>query len=332
MTTQQKVVAVTGSSGHIGAKLLEHLEEMPGLGKLVAFDTRPLRAPVHNIAAFRRDVAEPIHEELAQHGVTTLVHLAFAWRSGLKRREAAANSERNLAALERVIESCIQAGVGHLVYVSSHSVYGARPDNPVPLNEDCPLRPSSGFPYAQDNYRAERLLSEKAEENPDFKVAIFRSCPVLGPMTGTGLMREFFFPGWVGLSDYNPPLQFVDDDDLARLMCLAIGQEVEGTYNVAGDGVAFLRELAPTLVSGRVQLPAALVYPLKRLTGGTSVAYSHFLDRWPIIMSTAKLRRTTGFRFRHTATEAVASFGAYNAEAQERMPKLAEVRWPASGA
>ena len=74
MTTPQKVVAVTGSSGHIGAKLLEHLEETPGLGKLVAFDLRPLRAPVHNIAAYRMDVTEGINEELARHGVTTLVH------------------------------------------------------------------------------------------------------------------------------------------------------------------------------------------------------------------------------------------------------------------
>lgn len=328
MTTQQKVVAVTGSSGHIGAKLLERLEETPGLGKLVAFDTRPLRSPVHNIAAFRRDVTQPIHETLGRMEVNALVHLAFSWRSGLKRREANAMSEQNREALRGVVESCKEAGVGHLIYVSSHSVYGARPDNPTPLNEDSPLRPASGFPYAQDNFRAEQILREFAEEAPDVKLTVFRCCPVLGPMTGMGLIREFYFPGWIGLSDYNPPLQFVYDEDLARLLGLAITEELAGTYNVAGEGVAFLRELAPILAPGRAQLPAALVYPLKRLTGGSSVAYSHFLDRWPIIMSAAKLHRATGYRFRHTAREAVAAFASYNYEERERLPTLAEVRCP----
>ena len=326
MTTQQKVVAVTGSSGHIGAKLLEHLEEKPGFGKLVAFDTGPLRAPVHNIAVFRRDVTLEIHEQLAERGVTTLVHLAFSWRSGLKRREADAMSERNRTALEGVLQSCREAGVGHIIYVSSHSVYGARSDNPTPLSENSPMRPASGFPYARDNFRAEQMLREFAEEVPGAKLTVFRCCPVLGPMTGTGLIREFYFPGWVGLSDYDPPLQFVHDDDLSRLLCLAITEELTGTYNVGGEGVMFLSELASTLVSGRLQLPAALVYPLKRLTGGSSVAYSHFLDRWPILMSTAKLHRDTGYRFKHTAREAAAAFASYNAEVQQHLPKLAEIR------
>ena len=326
MTTQQKVVAVTGSSGHIGAKLLEHLEETPGLGKLVAFDTRPLRAPVHNIAVFRRDVAKPIHEDLIRQRATTLVHLAFAWRGGLKPREASAMSEQNREMLEKVAASCRDAGIRHLIYISSHSVYGDRADNPFPLTEDSPLRPSSGFPYAQDNYRAEQTLLEFAQANPEIKLTIFRSCPALGAMTSTGMLREFYFPGWAGLSDYNPPLQFVYDDDLARILCQVIKEELPGVFNVAGDGVAFLRELSPALVSGRFRLPASLVYPLKRLTAGTTVANSHFLDRWPVIMSTARLRQATGYRFRHTAQEAVAAFASYNDEVQNRLPKLAEVR------
>ena len=326
MTTDRKVVAVTGSSGHIGSKLLEHLEEAPGLAKLVAFDIRPLRSPIHNIASFRREVSTPIHEELAQHRVTTLVHLAFAWESGLRRREAGAMSERNRAMLQGVLESCESAGIRHLIYISSHSVYGARSDNPLPLNEDSSLRPASGFPYAQDNYRAELALAEFAENHPDIRLTIFRSCSVLGARTRMGMLRQFYFPGWVGLSDHNPPLQFVYDDDLARVIHLAIAEEMAGTFNVAGSGIAFLRELSDIVSARRVLLPAALVYPLKRLTGGSSVAYSHFLDRWPIIMSTARLQSKTGYRFKHSAIQAVAALASYNDEIQLRPPTLAEVR------
>ena len=317
MTSQPRVVAVTGSSGHMGAKLLEHLEETPGLGKLVAFDTRPLQSPIHNIAAFRRDVATSIRDELVRLRVTTLAHLAFAWRGGLNRREAAAMSERNAAMLRSVLRSCQQARVEHVVYLSSHTVYGARPDNSLPLNEASPLRPAPGFPYAQDNLRAEQALQEFAEENPDVSVTILRSCPALGATTDMEKLREFYFPGWVGLSDHNPPLQFVYEDDLARVLCLAITERFPGVFNVAGSGVAFLRELSGAVGARRLLLPASIAYPLKRLTGGSSVAHSHNLDRWPIIMSTSRLQRETGYRFRHTASQALTALTSYNQDLQD---------------
>ena len=326
MTTPQRVVAVTGSSGHLGTKLLEHLEEMPGLGKLVAFDVKPLRAPVHNIAVYRKDVAEPITEELASHRVTTLVHFAFEWRSGMRRRDAAAMSERNEEKAQQVIESCLEANVRQIIYVSSHSVYGARPDLPTPVGEDWPRNPASGFPYAQDNLNIEQGLLELAEETPELKVTVLRSCLALGPLTSIPLLKELYFPGWVGPSDHDPALQFVSDDDLARIVCLAIQNETAGAFNVAGPGVVFHRELARELEVGRIQMPAGIAYPLKRLTGGAVVAYNHFLDRWPVIMSTAKLDRAMAYRFRHTGQDAVRSLVSYNNELQARLPKLASTR------
>ncbi len=326
MTSRQKVVAITGSSGHLGAKLLEHLEEIPHLGKLVAFDLRALRAPVHNIAAYRKDVSKPIHEELIKHRVTSLVHLAFGWESRLRRPNAAAMSERNREMVENVIESCLAAGVEHLIYVSSHAVYGGRANSPMPIGEDRPPNPAPGFPYAQDNHSAEQALLELAENFPQIEVTIFRCCPALGTKTSMGLLRELYFPGWLGLSDHNPPLQFVSDDDLARILCLAIEEELPGVFNVAASGVVFLRELAEALSTRRIQLPAGIVYPMRRLTGGAFVAYSHYLDRWPVVMSTARLHQATGYRYRRTALEAVASLVNYNDEFQGHLPKLSAIR------
>ncbi len=325
MTTQQKVVAITGSSGHLGTKLLEHLEDLPGLGKLLAFDTRPLRAPVNNIAAFRNDVSESIHAELDRYRVTTLVHLAFLWRRGLRRREADALSMQNDKMLEEVISSCVSARVGHIVYISSHSVYGPGPDCPLPISEDWQPHAAPGYPYAEDNRRAEERLLQLTEDNPEVKVSILRSCPALGVHTSIDLLQEQYFPGWLGLSDYNPPLQFVSDDDLARIMSLVIQQEHTGIFNVAADGVVFLREFARELSEKRVQMPSVVAYPFKRLTGGAFVEYSHYLDRWPVIMSTARLRQSTGYKFRLSSSDAMSSLVSYNEELQHRLPVLKEI-------
>ena len=326
MTSGQKVVAVTGSSGHIGVKLLEHLEEMPGLGKLVAFDHKPLRAPVHNIAAYRLDVARPIADELARHRVTTVVHLASTWRPGAGRRDAAAVSELNRSALQGVLESSANSGVGHIIYLSSHTVYGAWPDMPLPVSEDTPRRPPTGFSYAQDHFQAEDMLLEFGDSSPDTRITIFRACPALGTMTSEAFLRELYFPGWVGLSDHNPPLQFVSDDDLARILCLAIERELAGVFNVAGGGVVFLNELARAMSVRRFRAPAALAYPLKRLTGGGLSSYSHFHDRWPAIMGSAKLDQATGYRYRRNAQECVTSFVSYGAEERQEFPVASRAR------
>ena len=141
-----------------------------------------------------------------------------------------------------------------------------------------------------------------------------------------GLLRELYFPGWMGMSDQNPPLQFVSDGDLARILCMVITEELPGIYNVAGDGVVFLRELAQELSTRQVLMPAILANPLKRLTGSGFVSYSHQLERWPLIMSTGKLKRVTGYHFRHSALDAVTSLVNYNEHILERLPKLSMVR------
>ncbi len=323
MTTQRKVVAVTGSSGYIGAKLLEHLEETPRLGKLVTFDTRPMAAPIHNIAAYRRDVADPMGEELNLHRVNTLAHLAFARGGSPKRRDRAIASDQNRRMLESVINSAIQAGIGHLIYLSSHTVYGARPDNPLPINEDSPLHPAPGFQYANEHRRAERVLTEFSQARPEVKLTILRCPPVLGTMAGMSLLREFYFPSALRASDYNPPLQFVYDDDLARILCLAITEELAGVFNVSGDGVVFLKELDEALEIRKFRLPLPLARPLNRLLGGGFTYADHNLARWPIIMSAARLHQATGYRFRHTAQEAVTAFANSIEEADWRLRKRA---------
>ncbi|MCH8799797.1 MAG: NAD-dependent epimerase/dehydratase family protein, partial [Chloroflexi bacterium] len=237
MAQQGKVVAVTGASGYVGAKLLERLEQEPGLRKLVAFDVNPLVVPVHNIAVYRKDVSQPIDDELNDQGATTLVHLAFNARRGANGREVAAIREENLETLRSVMASCVRARVGHLIYLSSHTVYGAHSDNPVPIPDDAPMRPPPDFPYGYDKHLCELALEEFAQAQEDIKITVLRSCIVLGNGADSAVTQAFFHPWLLGVLDYNPALQFVYDDDLARVMSIIIQQEISGTFNVAGDGV-----------------------------------------------------------------------------------------------
>jgi UDP-glucose 4-epimerase len=313
MEQTSKVIAITGAAGYIGRRLLQELEQNWAHRKLVAFDTKPLAFPIHNVAAYRQDVTEPIDGSLYGRRVTTLVHLAFNASAGRNRREVAAIRQSNLDALRSVLVSCARARVRHFIFLSSHTVYGAHRDNPIPLTDDAPLRPLADFPYGYDKFVSEDLIREFAAQNQDLKVTILRPCIVLGPNAQNSISKGLFRRVLLGVLGYNPPLQFLYEDDLARVLAIIIGREVPGVFNVAGEGVVFYRELAAIIKSRLLSLPAFLAYPAAQLTWNLgiqrdSTASGLDLVRYPIMLDTSKLRRATGYRFWHTSLETLSSF------------------------
>lgn len=312
MVAENTVVAVTGASGYIGSRLLRELEE-ENLGKLVAIDTRPPPVPIHNIAVYRRDVNTSISDLLRQHRVTTLVHLAFSQRRSRNRREARDTSEENEQALRSVLDSCVRSGVRHFIYLSSHTVYGSRPDNPIALTEQAPLRPVPEFSFGYDKFSAEQVLGGFTDEHQDTRVTILRCCSVLGPGANRDVSRIFLEPRPIRVWGYNTPFQFLHEDDVARVLTNIIHRRIDGVFNLAGEGVAFFQEVSEMLPGRILSLPKFLAYPLVKVTRGIGLQRSITtaeldLIRYPTLLSTAKLGMATGYRARYTAVEAVTSF------------------------
>ena len=312
MTEPSNVVAVTGASGYIGARLLQELEE-EDLDKLVAIDTKPLPFPIHNIAAYRQDVETPIGEILSRWRVSTLVHLAFDGRRGSNRRELAEIRQSNIRVLNAVLDSCIHAGVSHVVYVSSHTVYGARPNNPVPLTEHADPSPTQSLPIGYTRTLMEQAMDFFRRRHEETRVTILRPCAVLGPGADANLGRVFMHPGFLEVWGYNPPFQFLHEDDLARVITVVIRQGLPGVFNVAGEGVAFYHEVEEILQRRMLRLPLFLAGPLAELTwqlGLQNGATRGELDllRFPTLLSTARLEAATGYHPRYTSLEALTAF------------------------
>ena len=252
-------------------------------------------------------------EILLQHRAATLVHLAYDATRGRNRREVADIRQGNLDTLKAVLDSCVRARVRHFIYLSSHTIYGPHPDNPVPLGDDALPRPLSDFPYGFDKYLSEQMIEEFADTHPDVKVTVLRSCVVLGPSAESSISRGLFRPYLLGVLDYNPPLQFLYEDDLSRIVAMMIDRGLSGVYNVAGEGVVFYREMARIIKSRLLSLPAILAYPLAQLTWNLgiqrdSTASGLDLVRYPMVLDTSKLRQATGYRFWHTSQETLTAF------------------------
>ena len=312
MVEDAKIVAVTGASGYIGPRLLRQLEE-ENLERLVAIDINPPSLPIHNVTVYRRNVGLSFEDALRQSEVNTVVHLAFVQNRGRNRREVREIRETNLRTLHTALDSCARAGVNHVVYLSSHTVYGARRDNAVPLTESSLLRPVHDLAFGYDQFLSDQILESFAERHPDIKVTLLRCCSVLGPSATPDISRIFAFPGPMGVCGHNPAFQFLHEDDLARILTLVIHQGISGIYNLAGDGVAFYKEIVDALPGHYLCLPGFLGFPAVAMTwrmGLQSRRNTAELDllRYPLLLSTGKLREATGYQINYTSLETLTSF------------------------
>jgi nucleoside-diphosphate-sugar epimerase len=196
----------------------------------------------------------PGHGELVVPA-DTMLHLATG------DHDALANLRANAVRLtQQVLDAADAAGVVHIVLVSSAMVYGAWPNNPVPLTEGAPLRPDLGFGFAQQLAQVERLVDEWRLASPDRSVAVLRPALSLAADGTSSVVRALAAGMGSRLDEDDPPAQFLHLDDLASAVVLALRDRLDGVFNVAPDGWVpgeTVRALAGT--PPRVRLPSWLV-------------------------------------------------------------------------
>jgi UDP-glucose 4-epimerase len=305
-----KNIAVTGIAGYIGSKLLAYLDHSDAAARIVGIDTREPKIKSDKLLFYARDVSKPFADVLRENGVDTFVHLAFVLRP-TRKKEAARQTD--IAGMANLVKACQEVGVRHILYLSSHTIYGAHKDNPIPLTEDAPPRPLPGFQYSRDKGEAERLLHDFAAAEPRVTVTILRICPVIGPSAvGTAPTIMFQPSVLVGVAGYDPLFQFVHEDDLIELIGLFLAQSKGGIYNVAGDGTLKYSEVAQLMGKKLIKLPRILLEPFISLTWAmhlqsASPASGTEFIKYPPVVSTEKLQQELGFRFRHSSREALSA-------------------------
>ncbi len=205
-------------------------------------------------------------------GVDVLWHLGFqlwrqrgARRGGLRggrpdgRPGGAEPEDANLAGTANVV-----AGrPGRIVFASSAAVYGAWPDNPLPLDETVVPRPNRECRYAGDKLEAERICADGAPS------ASLRICAVLGPHADPAVRRAStgYRRAVPAASGVRQAVQFVHEDDAVDALLRAGMSAATGVYNVATEDWLEPEEIADVAGSRVVRAP------LRVLVAGSELAY-----------------------------------------------------------
>lgn len=225
-------IAVTGASGLVGQQLLPRLADDDRVTRVIGLDVREPHRRVRDLEFHRVDIGGAELKPLLE-GADVLVHLATVVDPI---PDEALMARVNIEGTRRVLDAAASVGVHKVIRVSSAAIYGAWPNNPVPLTEDATLRPNPGFAPAVHAAEVERLLGEWREEHPAVTVTTLRSAPVLGAGAERLPSRLLLGRPPLRVRGASPPVQVVHVDDLVAALVLAVTQDLPGTYNVAADG------------------------------------------------------------------------------------------------
>jgi nucleoside-diphosphate-sugar epimerase len=248
------VVAVTGAGGVIGDLLVRRLVDSGAARRVVGIDTTRGTAP--GVTWRTADVRDPTLRSRFT-GADVVVHLATnrdADAPAVERRAV------NVRGTDTVLSAAVAAGVRRVVLLTSAMVYGAAPDNPVPLPEDAPLRADPDVTLVGDWVEMERLAAVTARSHPDLDVVVVRPASLVGPVTDALLPRLFEAPRLLSLRGADTRWQFCHTDDLVTALEYAAVRDVAGPVTVGCDG--WLTQTEVEQVSGRrsIAVPATMAF------------------------------------------------------------------------
>jgi nucleoside-diphosphate-sugar epimerase len=238
-------------------------------------------------------------------GVDVLVHtdLDLSPDSDARQRRAF-----NVRGAQTVLTAAAAARLRTVVLMTSAMVYGARPDNPVPLPEDAVITDIADGSVAGDMVEIEQLAVRARRANPGTAVTVVRPAALVGDALDTLVTRHFEAPRLLAVRDCAPRWQFCHIDDLVSALELAARGEVTGSFVAGSDG--WLEEADVERISGMkaIELPARLTFGTAQRLHQMGVTPAPAADLrymvYPWVVDCATLR-AAGWQPKHHNDEAL---------------------------
>jgi UDP-glucose 4-epimerase len=311
MDAVDKNVFITGAGGYIGSLTVAALaDNRCSVNRIIAADIRQAAddrrvAGVEYVATDIRDSG--LGEQFREHRVNTVVHLAAVVNPGKKPDRAFLHAVE-VEGTRNVLRACLSAGVRKFIYTSSGAAYGYYSDNPEWLTEDDLIRGNPEFPYSDHKRQVEVTLAAHRQAHPELKQLIFRCCTILGATAKNQITDLFDGKRVLGLAGCEIPFVLIWDMDVVGAILKGIHEDdATGIYNVAGDGVLTMKEMARIMGKPYLALPPGLIkgalWVMKQL-GVTQYGPEqvNFL-RYRPVLSNRQLKEVFGYTPQKTTRE-----------------------------
>ncbi len=315
MTMDSRRILVTGLSTYWGGRLAQALEAFDEVEAVIGVDNEEPQVELERTEYVKVGAQHALLRRVVEAAeIDTVVDTRLVVDSTTT--TSAKAHDNNIIGTMNILAACSGADspVRKVVFKSSAHYYGCEQDDPAFFDESMRRPHPPRTPIERDVVEAEASLNEFAEKNPDKAVSILRFANVLGPDVRTSHIGLFSLPAVPMILGFDPRYQFVHEDDVVHALEHAVKSEVPGIYNVAGDGVLALSEVA-----GLLGKPYAPVLPF----WGTGLAASALrrvgVNIPPEALNQLRFGRgldnrrykATGFDYGYTSREAVLKLGEH---------------------
>jgi len=299
-------VLITGIATPLGRLLARRLAAS---WTVCGVDARPWAGRPREIAMHVADLRKREFEEVVRaerpHAV---VHLGVRREM---RGDERVRHDLNVRGTKRLLDHCSAFGVAQLVVISTSTVYGAAPENPLYMREDEPLSASRSYPEIRDRVEVDALASAFVWRVAEVRTAVLRPVHVLGPHS-TGMLADYLRrsrpPTVLG---YDPLMQVIHEDDWTEAIALSLTREVRGVFNVTGAGQLPLRTAIAEMGHEPLALPEFVMRPWIRTSFAAgllpwpegAVDYLKF----PVVVSGAAFAEATGWKPLYSLKETLAA-------------------------
>ncbi len=306
-----KRVLVTGLATFWGGRVAQALEADPTVDVIVGLDRFEPTVELERTEYVRSDESYSILARIVKAArIDTIVHTFLAVDS--TQMASRTIHEINVIGTMNLFAAASAPGstVRSVVVKSSTLVYGASPKDPVWFSEEARRTEPPRSMVERSLLEVEGYVRDFAVDNPHVTVAMLRFSNVLGPDITTPLAKALELPVVPSMFGFDPRFQFVHEADVIRAILFVLEHDVQGIYNVAGDGLLPWSEVAAICGRRTVPLPpigtSLLTGPLRRL--GVDLP-PELLDllRHGRGVDNRRLKRT-GFDYRFTSAGTVADF------------------------
>lgn len=307
-------IAITGVNTYLGRSLVALLEKERRWKRIVAIDLKNTPTAGSKTRFYKVDLTQPavdahLAEILHAERVDTVVHGAFL---GSPTHATAWAHELESVGTMHVLGACEEYRVRKLVLWSQTILYGARPDNPLYLSEEKPLRGDTKWSFIGDKIDAEQQVLNYAERVPGSLVTVLRTAPTIGATARnlvTELLSQRVVPTILG---YDPLMQIMHELDAVAAFRIAIDEDHPGVYNIVAPGVLPLTSILRLAGVLEVWVPLAVARlalgPLftAHVTRTSPVLLDYF--RFPCVASGQRAAERMGFRASYSTREALGDF------------------------
>ena len=265
-----KRVLITGLGTFWGGRVAQALEADPEVDVIVGLDRFEPEVQLERTEYVRSDESYSILARIVKAArIDTIIHTFLVVDSTQMRSRSI--HEINVIGTMNLFAAASAPGstVRDVVVKSSTLVYGADPRDPTWFSEESRRAGAPKSVVERSLLAVEGYVRDFAVDNPHVSVAVMRFANVLGPDITTPLVKALELPLVPSVFGYDPRIQFVHEADVVRAILFALETQLQGVYNVAGDGLIPWSEVAQICGKRTFPLPPVgmglLSSPLARL-------------------------------------------------------------------